>query len=85
MGNVSEIVSDVDLDTAWGNANFGEHLTKRQVVASAVLKCASGYYQGYTSKTIAMELGLISEKYELTSKGKRYLWVAYSGEPLKNV
>ena len=74
---VENIVSDEELDKAWGNSNFGS-MTKRDVVKFAVLKCASGYYQGYTSKIIANELGLINDKYEITPKGRQYLWAAFN-------
>ena len=74
---VQEIVSDEEVERVHANANFGS-ISKRDVVNQAVLKCASGYYQGYTSHQIAHEHGLIksgpdsrsrSEEYRLTSKG----------------
>jgi len=76
MSNEHEIVSDADIDTVWGSANFGSY-TRRQVVRMGVLKCASGYYQGHTSSQIVTELGLIDKEYRLTPKGRAYLWATF--------
>ena len=78
---VTEIIPDADVDRVWGNANFGS-MTKRDVIKYGLLKCACGYYQGFTSKSIITELGLISEKYELTAKGRLYLWAAFNDSNL---
>lgn len=75
--NMNEIVSDEELTKAFGNANFGS-LVPREVIRHAVLKVASGYYQGHTSRTIATELGLITPDYKLTTKGREYLWSSCS-------
>ncbi|MEA8592300.1 hypothetical protein PZT57_27000 [Pseudomonas aeruginosa] len=72
-----EIVSDSDLDKAYGQASFGD-MSKRDVVRQGVLKCASGLYQGQTSKTICQNLGLIDLEYRVTPKGRDYLWAAFS-------
>lgn len=81
MTTEREIISDEEIETVHGNANFGS-MPKRDVVKFGVLKCASGYYQGHTSKLICMEHGLISTEYEVTAKGKRYLWAAFGSEAL---
>lgn len=72
---VEEIVSDDELDAAFANANFGG-MTKREVVRLGALKCMTGYRQGHTSKTIGQQLGLITDNYNLTRKGRMYLWLA---------
>ena len=74
--SVEDIISDEEIEKIHANANFGP-MNKRDVVNLAVLKCASGYYQGYTSNQIAKEHGLITEEYELTAKGRAYLWEAF--------
>jgi len=74
--NVEEIISNEEIDHIHGNANFGT-MKKRDVVNLGVLKCASGYHQGYTSTQIVKEHGLITNKYKLTQKGKMYLWMAF--------
>jgi hypothetical protein len=74
-----ELVTDEELNRVHGNANFGD-CSKRDVLRFGVLKCASGYHQGYTSKTICIEHGLITEKnYKLTDRGRKYLWAAFCG------
>ena len=75
--SVREIVTDDEVDKAYGNANFGS-MEKRDVVKLGVLKCASGYYQGHTSQSIITELGLVDSEYKLTAKGRTYLWEAFS-------
>jgi len=72
---VEELVSDADLDDAWGGANFGG-MPKREVIRLGTLKCLAGWHQGHTSKTICTELGLINDKYKVTAKGRAYIWLA---------
>lgn len=74
---VEELVSDEELDKAFAHADFGR--PPREVVRLGVLKAASGFYQGYTSTAILVELNLINSDYALTQKGKHYLWKAWSG------
>lgn len=76
-----EIISDEEIERVHANANFGS-MSKRQVVNQGVLKCASGYHQGHTSTQIIKEHGLIDDKYNLTSKGRMYLWAAFNSEPM---
>lgn len=77
MDTVHEIIPDEQIDKVHANANFGS-MQKREVVNQGVLKCASGYWQGSTSRQIIMEHGLVSDTYELTAKGKAYLWAVFS-------
>jgi len=73
-----DIVTDQELDAAWGNADFGQN-DKRFIVKQALLKCACGYYSGRTAKHILCELGLTTEQWEMTPKGRQYLFAAFSG------
>lgn len=79
MEKVEDLVTDKQIDIAWGFANFGEGLTKREIIANTLLKCASGYQTGHTAKCIVEELGLVTQKWTLSQRGKRYLYSAYSG------
>lgn len=74
--SVEELVSDEELNAVWGHANFGG-MTKREVIALGTLKCLSGWAQGHTGKVICQQLGLITEKYTVTAKGRAYLWLAF--------
>lgn len=78
MSKEHEIISNEEIDSVHGNARFGEGFSNRDVVRLGVLKCASGYHQGHTSKSICEEHGLIDKKYNLTKKGREYLWAAFS-------
>lgn len=68
-----EAITKEQIDAVWGNANFGD-TSRFDVVKYGLLKCASGYYQGFTSKTILTELGLITKGYRLTKLGRFCLW-----------
>ncbi|MCK5616284.1 hypothetical protein KAR91_81230 [Candidatus Pacearchaeota archaeon] len=67
------IPTDEEIDAVWGHANFGGY-KRIDVVKMGVLKCASGYYQGHTSRRIVTELELITESYHITSRGRQCLW-----------
>jgi len=75
--NVNEIVSDSDIDIAWGNSDFGD-ITRREVIKSSLLKYACGFRTGYTASSILRELLLITTRNTITKKGKQYLFAAYS-------
>lgn len=79
MDKVEDLVTDRQLELAFLNTNFGERLTKRQIVANTILKCAAGYSTGHTAKCIAEELGLVTPSWELSHRGKLYLYAAYAG------
>lgn len=67
------IVTDKDISSVWGNANFG-HDDHRRVIDDAVLHSASGYSNGHTAECIIKELGLLSTNNRITKKGKVYLY-----------
>ncbi len=73
---IQEVITDAELDSAWGYANFGS-CPKREVVKDSLLKCLGGYTTGHTAKSIMKELGLVyANKWDLTKKGKEYLYLA---------
>jgi len=74
-GTEQDLVSDAALDSAWNQANFGNR-GRREIIRLGTMKCLSGWHQGHTSRAICTELGLISEKYKVTAKGRAYLWLA---------
>ncbi len=83
MPKSEPVVSYEEINAVWGNANFGpmepnEEEHKVNIVRLGLLKVASGYYQGYTSRSILKDLKLITEDYELTAKGKAALWDLFS-------
>lgn len=77
MENVNQIITDEQINKAWGNASFGD-TSRRDVIANSLLKYASGYSTGHTANCICRELGLITKGDNLTTLGKRYLFSAYS-------
>lgn len=77
METVEQILSDDQINVAWGNANFGD-TPKREIIANALLKYASEYGTGHTAVCICRELGLITQQCKLTKKGKQYLYTHFS-------
>ena len=77
-----EIVSDEEMDVAFGYANFGP-TPKRDVLNEGALKAACGYHNGSTMTAILNELGLTRKSKNpqnrpyLTKKGREYVWSAY--------
>lgn len=69
----SIVPTDKEIDLVWENANFGS-MERIDIVKMGVLKCASGYHQGHTSRQIITELGLITVNYNLTRRGRKCLW-----------
>jgi hypothetical protein len=67
------MVTAEEIDSVWGNANFGT-MSREDVVKFGLLKCASGYYQGHTSKSILIALGLVTERYNVTRRGRYCLY-----------
>lgn len=76
MERAEDTISDDEIERVHANANF-VGMPKRDVVNFGVLKCASGYYQGHTSRQIITEHGLIDGQYDLTPKGRAYLWAPF--------
>ncbi len=83
MDNVTDIVTDEQVKLAWGNADFG-NTRPRDVIAKTLLKCACGYASGRTARVICEELGLVTPGWQLSQRGKAYLFAAYSGAFLCN-
>jgi hypothetical protein len=77
MDKVNDIVTDSQVELAWGNANFGD-VSPRDVIANTLLKCAVGYATGRTARVICEELGLVTGDWQLSQRGKAYLFAAYS-------
>ena len=78
MHSVEAIISDGEMEKAFGYANFGS-TPKREVLRNTLLKCVAGYKTGHTAQAIVQELGLVySSKWALTKRGAKYLFAAYS-------
>lgn len=74
---ITEIITDEQIDKAWGHANFGAGQTKRDIIKYAVLKAACGYKNGHTADCIIYELGLTRKTGLLSNKGREYLWECF--------
>lgn len=74
------ILSNEQIEDAWGNANFGKNASKRDIIGNALLKWVCDYHSGHTIECICEELELIKKPYLLTPKGKQYLYAHFSKE-----
>ena len=73
----NEIVSDQELNDVCVNADFGG-ADKRDVLNNAVLKVACQFYSGSVVEAMLQQHSLADmSTYELTIKGKAYLWAVY--------
>lgn len=72
MHNANQIITDDQIDSVWGNSDFGTR-TPREVVDDTMFKCAGGYRTGHTAQQIAIELGLVTRNWTITELGHRYL------------
>lgn len=71
-----EIITDEEIERVHANADFGS-MSKRAVVNLGVLKVAAKLRMGHTATKICSEHGLITKGYNLTKKGRQYLWAMY--------
>lgn len=73
-------IADAEIESAWGNANFGKPLTveqKREFIRCAVMKKAMDYHCGHTITQIMKELGLINKDELPSKKGRTFLQGLY--------
>lgn len=73
-----KMVTKKEIDAVWGDSNFGS-MSRVDVVRYGLLKCACGYYQGSTSKSILQQLKLITDRYNLTRRGWYCLYEYFKG------
>ena len=73
---IKDIVTDKQLDQAWGHSNFGP-VSRRDIVRYTLLKYVCDYGSGHTAQCIVKELGLVTGEYRLTKRGKEYLYEAF--------
>ena len=74
------LVTNEHINSAWGNANFGIKDTaenRRKYILCALMKCAMGYYNGFTAMSILKELRLLDAKGLPNKKGRLFLTELY--------
>lgn len=81
MMEPEEIISDEEIERVHANANFGSR-PKRDIVNSSVLQFACGFRTGHTAWQICCEHGLVTKKYNVTKKGRQYLWACFGKSSL---
>jgi hypothetical protein len=72
------MVTSEEIDSVWGNADFGT-MPRENVIKFGLLKVASGYSQGYTSRGILKELGLVTDKLGMLTKRGKFCLYEYFG------
>jgi hypothetical protein len=81
------IITQKEIDSVWGNSDFGDNISRLDVVRYGLLKAAGGWHQGHTSTQILIELGLIKKIKKgiiITFKGKRNLYQFFKNDK-KNI
>lgn len=82
---LTKLVSDEEIEAAWGNANFGEGADKREILRDTLLKIAGDFSTGATATRICQALGLLGHAkcgISLTKKGRRYMFYSFYGQEL---
>lgn len=80
MKKLINIVSEEEIISVWGYANFGddkELFDKYKIISKGLLKYASGFSTGHTLECILEELKLLKNQ-KLTERGKMFLYSSYS-------
>jgi hypothetical protein len=77
------IVTQEEIDSVWGHADFGQ-MKRFDVIKYGLLKTAGGWYQGHTSTHLLQDLGLIkgikNGSHKLTFRGQRNLYEFFKDE-----
>jgi hypothetical protein len=69
-------VTDEEIENAFAGANFGTR-GYRKLLEQGVLKRLTGFYNGCTLTHIMHDLGLTTEKDNVTKKGKQFCMHAF--------
>jgi len=82
-------ITDGEITEAWGYANFGENVDKREIIQETLLQIAGGFSTGHTAMSICKDLDLVtggstSRPSNLTKKGKRVMYCAQA-EAVRNL
>lgn len=75
-------VSDEEIEAAFQNTNFGEDTPafRRRLLEQGCLKRLVPYHSGWTLTCILVQLGLMTKKGNLTSKGRKFMYAAFQQE-----
>lgn len=69
-------ITDEEIAAAFKGTNFG-HMRHRELLEQGCLKCMAGYISGYTLTGIMKSLGLVTDKFNLTKKGKMFCYYSF--------
>ncbi|RLB94395.1 MAG: hypothetical protein DRH26_01365 [Deltaproteobacteria bacterium] len=78
--NDYEMVTTKEVESVWGNANFGLDPDKLGIVKDTLLKLSSGYATGSTAMAIARDLKLLTKKNIITGRGQYCLYEFFGRE-----
>jgi len=73
------MITPEEINSVWGSANFGP-MPREDVIKYGLLKVASGYSQGYTSRSILKELGLVTDKLGILTRRGKFCLYEYFGK-----
>ena len=69
-----------EIESVWCNADFGPQINANKIllVKYSLLKWATGHSTGSTAFGILVDLGLITRKFHITTRGRKQLWEYFS-------
>lgn len=79
----NEILTDDQINAAWGNADFGndkDMMCRREIIADTLFKYVFGYVSGSTARAICFELGLLGKQVKLIGKNTEAFYLTDRGK-----
>jgi len=80
MGNCLDVVSFNDIKQAFTGIFTGiEDDDLPRVLGECLIKITCGYRDSYSAMSVCRELGLLTQKWNITKKGKQYMYYYFMG------
>ncbi len=76
---MTELISDDEIKDVFEGTNFGNR-DPRKLLEQGVLKNIAHYRSGHTLTMIMKWLGLLTEKGNVTKKGRRFVFAAFKDD-----
>lgn len=74
-------ITDEYIARHFEGTNYG-HTNYRDIVGKGCLSAMAGYNNGYTTQRILINMGLTTEKLQLTKRGREFLFWHFNYQPV---
>ena len=71
------IISENEVEEMFSHSNFGKGANHKRILEQGVLKTLASYHSGSTLNAIMINANLITKDFELTNKGKMFLYETF--------